>query len=314
MIRPIRAMRAELAGQAWQLAGMALAICLVTALLVAWVISRLLRPVRQLSAGITGMVPGSRASLAVPDLPNELLPVQACLNELLSRVDEVLERERQTTANIAHELRTPLTGLRAKLELALMRDRDPEQIAGLCRQGLATMTILQGLVDNLLLLARLEAGQAELHREAVEVAEVVASGWSLHHVSAEERGLRLERAIEPALAITTDVGKLRAILSNLLSNAVAYADPGSAIHLEATEESTGIRIVVSNEGATITAAETERVFEPFWRGDAARTVESGHCGLGLPLVRRLAAILGGSVTVAVVGRRFSAILLLRNLP
>lgn len=310
LIRPTTTLRAELAGQAWLLAGMSVAVCLLTAVVVAMLINRLLRPLRRLGDGIAGMVPGSGAVLAVPGLPGELLPVQERLNGLLARVDEVMERERQTTANIAHELRTPLAGLRAKLELALLREREPEQIAALCRQGLATMTLLQGLVDNLLLLARLEAGQAALTREAIEVAEVAASAWSLHQAAAEERGLRLERTIEPALAITTDAGKLRAIVSNLLSNAVAYADRGSAITLAATEEPRGIRIVLCNDGAAIAPADAERVFEPFWRGDAVRTVESGHCGLGLPLVRRLAIILGGTITVSVDGRCFCATLVL----
>lgn len=308
LLRPTAPLDRGLAGLAWLLAGLAAGIGALTVGLVALIVHRLLRPLRSLGEAIATRVPGEGGPLAVPGLPAELLPVQARLDELLARVAQVLERERQTTANIAHELRTPLAGLRARLELALLRPEEPGRLAGACRQGLASLTLMQGLVDNLLLLARLEAGQAALHREAVELADVVAAAWSLHQPAAEERGLGLERDLEPALALTTDVGRLRAVLSNLLANAVAYADAGSAIRLEAAEHGTRLVLRLANQGSTIRPEEAERVFEPFWRADRARTVERGHCGLGLPLARRLALSLGGTLRVEVEGGRFIACL------
>ena len=73
---------------------------------------------------------------------------------------------------------------------------------------------------------------------------------------------------------------------------------------------TRIRLTVTNDGATISHADAERVFEPFWRGDTARTVERGHCGLGLPLVRRLVTVLGGPVSVSVKGGKFTVLVVL----
>jgi signal transduction histidine kinase len=237
--------------------------------------------------------------------------VQARLNDLLARVDAALAREQQTTANVAHELRTPLAGLRAKLELALQRERDPAEIAALCRQGMATLTLLQGLIDNLLLLTRLEAGQERPRAQAVEVQEILASTWALHHPAALARRITLERRLEPALSLITDGDKLRAVFSNLISNAVAYAPENSMIQVAGHEQGDGrVRLTVTNDGTTISPAEAERVFEPFWRGDAARTVERGHCGLGLPLVRRLVTVLGGTVSVSVKDGRFSVLVVL----
>jgi signal transduction histidine kinase len=304
LIRPTAPLRAGLVARGWLLASLAAMVSAVVGGLVAIIVHRLLRPVRQLGDAISATMPGGGDTLAVPGLPAELLPVQARLNELLVRMDRLLERERQTNASIAHELRTPLAGLRAKLELALLREREPAQIAELCRQGLANLALLQGLVDNLLLLARLEAGQMAPRREAVELAEAVAAVWSLHEAAAAERGLTLARAIEPALALTTDPGWLRAILGNLLANAVAYATPGSAIRLEAAEEGAEVRLLLANAGCTVAPADAGRVFEPFWRADSARTIASGHCGLGLSLVQRLTAILGGTVLVEVVDGSF----------
>lgn len=306
LVRPTARLDGELRRQAWLLAGMWASACLLVAVTALAVTGRVLSPLRRLIIAISGISPGAPGRLAVPGLAAELVPVQARVNDLLMRVDAVLAREQQTTANIAHELRTPLAGMRAKLELAAMRERPREELAATCAQALAIMTHLQALVDNLLLLARLESGRDALHVEAIEVAEVVAVAWSMHQPAADSRGLALDRRIEPALSVTTDVTKLRAILGNLISNAVTYADPGTSIRVSATELATGgARITVANDGATITAADAERVFEPFWRGDKARSVEEGHCGLGLPLVRRLAMVLGGAVAVAVEGRCFT---------
>ncbi len=101
------------------------------------------------------------------------------------------------------------------------------------------------------------------------------------------------------------------MFSNLLSNAVAYATPNSMVQVAGHEQGDGrIRLTFTNEGATISHADAERVFEPFWRGDNARTVERGHCGLGLPLVRRLVKVLGGTVAVSVKDGRFSVLVVL----
>lgn len=312
LIHPLESMHRELTNQAWLLGGMWFLACAAVAGVALFITSRVLKPVHTLTEAIAAIEPGTpHHHIAVPHIAAELHPVQTRLNELMDRVNTVLRREQQTTANIAHELRTPLTGLRTQLELALSRERDPAEIAELCRQGLSTMTMLQGLVDNLLLLSRLEAGKERPNATAVEFAEVLASAWSLHQPTAVARKVTLDRKIEPALSLVTDGDKLRAILSNLLSNGVTYATPNSHILVTAHEQGDSrIRISVSNPGATISAADAERVFETFWRGDSARTVEKGHCGLGLPLVRRLVHVLGGTVTAHVKDALFTILILL----
>ena len=312
VIHPLTEIEAEARRQAWVLAGMWLLACTLVAAVVLIITGRVLAPVRRMTDAIAGITPGSDGQqVAIAGLPSELQPVQERLNDLLARVDAALTREQQTTANIAHELRTPLAGLRAKLELALQKERDPAEIAALCRQGLGTMTLLQGLIDNLLLLTRLEAGQEKPHAQAVEVQELLASAWALHQPAAQARRVTLERRLEPALNLITDNDKLRAVFSNLLSNAVTYAPENSMVQIAGHEQGDGrIRLTFTNDGATISHADAERVFEPFWRGDTARTVERGHCGLGLPLVRRLVMVLGGTVSVSVKGGKFTVLVVL----
>jgi signal transduction histidine kinase len=312
LIHPLADSERELMNQGWLLAGMWVVACILVAGVALLVTSRVLRPVHQLALAIATIEPGKQNHhITVPALARELHPIQERLNDLMARVDKVLKREQQTTANIAHELRTPLAGLRTKLELALTRERDPADIAQLCRDGLNTMILLQGMVDNLLLLSRLEAGQERPRTEAVELAEIVAGAWSLHQPTALARRITIDKKIETALSLVTDGDKLRAIFSNIFSNAVAYATEHSTIQFSAHEQGDGrVRISIANDGATINAADAERVFETFWRGDTARTVEKGHCGLGLPLVRRLVTVLGGTVTAHVKHKQFLILILL----
>ena len=312
VIHPLAELEAEARRQAWVLIGMWVLACTLVAAVVLIITGRVLAPVRRMTDAIAGITPGSDdQQVAIAGLPLELQPVQARLNDLLARVDAALTREQQTTANIAHELRTPLAGLRVKLELALQKERDPAEIAALCRQGLGTMTLLQGLIDNLLLLTRLEAGQEKPNAQAVEVQEILASAWALHQPAALAQQITLERRLEPALSLITDGDKLRAVFSNLLSNAVAYATPNSMIQVNGHEQGDSrIRLSFTNEGATISHIDAERVFEPFWRSDYARTVERGHCGLGLPLVRRLVTVLGGTVSVSVKDGKFTVLMVL----
>jgi signal transduction histidine kinase len=140
LIHPLDMMKRELTNQAWLLGGMWLVACVAVAGVALLLTTRVLKPVHNLTNAIAMLEPGSvNTHMQLPALAAELHPIQERLNELMDRVDTVLRREQQTTANIAHELRTPLTGLRTKLELALSRERKPEEMVELCTQGLSTM-------------------------------------------------------------------------------------------------------------------------------------------------------------------------------
>jgi len=239
-------------------------------------------------------------SVEVARAPSELRPVIEQLNALLARVDDTLRREHEFTAGAAHELRTPLAGLRGKLELALTRDRTPEQHREFEQSGLEITLQMQALVENLLSLAR--AGAAEA-RSAVDLREALRAAWKPHAETAEKRKLSVdwefigEQASAPPHA-------LQLIAGNLFENAVSYTNEGGRIEIAAEAGTEGLRLEVANTGCTLAPQQAEQVFEPFWRADQVRTGGQAHAGLGLAICRRLVRANGGSITAQIIKDRF----------
>ena len=249
----------------------------------------LTRPVDDLArdlATLDAAIPEARLSTPVPP---ELVPVVTRLNDLLERLAAVRRREGQVHAEIAHELRTPVAALRTALEFA---GDDP-----LARGCLPTVVAMQGLVANLLILARLEAGGLEPDRHSVDLAQAVQEAWALLAPQAEAHRQHLDAQVAGVLFTSPD--HLRMILGNLLGNAVAHAPSGSRIELTADPTA----LVISNP-LDHPLADPEAVFQPFWRGDAARSGDGLHAGLGLALCRRLVTLLGGTITVTTPPGRF----------
>ena len=216
---------------------------------------------------------------------------------------------------MAHELRTPLAGLRTTLEVALAGQRGLAAFEDALRDGLAISCQLHGMVENLLAMARCEAGQMETAPESVRLDELFRQCWRPLEDAAVGRGLRVRWESVEACVLATDREKLRLILQNVLGNAVAYADAGGHVRLACQAADGGASLTVSNSGSALSADDAAHVFERFWRRDAARSDTGVHCGLGLPLCERLAALLGGSIAVrSEAGGDFTVTLLLPNLP
>jgi signal transduction histidine kinase len=257
--------------------------------LTAWSVSRALRPLGALSqalARIDDRHLGIR--LPVDGQPAELaIPVRT-LNELLDRLAASFARERQFTANVSHELRTPLAGLRTLLEVTARAPQPTDHAA-----ALAIVVQMCNLVESLLMLARLDAGQLEVASERVALRALVDDCWRPHAMAAVERGLVLRNTVPDAAVAITDPDKLRVMVSNLLSNAVAYTQPGGWIELAAGG---GALLDVIDSGPPIPDDQLDRIFDRMWRGDAARSATGLHCGIGLSLARSLADCLGLALT------------------
>jgi signal transduction histidine kinase len=277
------------------LAGIAL--CVVMLLVI---IHAALRPVRTLAAAIAA-VPAEDLSTRVEtsSTATELVPIAQRLDELFARVEAAFSRERELTAEVGHELRTPLAGLRATLELALDRERPADRYRAALAQSLAITLETERVVEALLSLARLDAGQAVAHAAPIDLDQLVRDVLPHTMVRAAQRQIEVVTELEP-VAVTTDRDKLRLVLVNLLDNAVTYADAGGEIRVTLT----GRVLRVANTGCTLDDGQAAQVFDRFWRADAAR--EGGHVGIGLALCKKLVELLGGTIDVAVREQRFIA--------
>jgi signal transduction histidine kinase len=205
---------------------------------------------------------------------------------LLARVQAGVARERQFTADVSHELRTPLAGLRTLLEVSARSPRPEDTQA-----ALAIVLQMCAVVENLLMLARVDAGQVEVARDAVPLRALVEECWKPHAATAAARGLTVRNELPADAVATTDREKLRVIVGNLLANAAEYTEAGGWIAIGAPA---GCLLEVADSGPPI--SDPERIFDRLWRGDAARSATGLHCGIGLSLARSLAGVLDLSLT------------------
>ncbi len=262
--------------------------------LIVWlVIRRLVRGMARLSAtigSIDAFALGER--LDVAGLPEELRPPFTKVNDLLSRVEEVLNRERQFSADVSHELRTPLAGLRTILEVSGTRPRSASEQRATLQEALGVVRQIEAIVENLLALARLRAGHLiEEHPEEISIGSLVNSCFEPLTDLADTRGLQFDNSVGPTASILGDNVKLRLITSNLLSNAVQYTAEGGWIIAE-SEPAGGIVLRVRDSGPSIPESALAKIFDPFFQVEPSRSGDGEHFGIGLTLVRGLCETCG----------------------
>jgi len=256
------------------------------------------RPLERLAAEIGSLGEEDLAGRVGQEAaPCEIRPVIQRLNDLLGRLDAAFCRERAFSANVAHELRNPLAALRMKMDVATSKARQPQeyqQAIADCRQITAG---LQEMVEQLLALARLDAGQFELHPQPIRLDELLRELWPPLEETARSRGLEVEWSLEPDLSVVSDRALLAVALRNVLENAVIHAGENGTVRVTAATSGPAVELSVANSGSVLSQAEAERALDRFWRGDPARTQAGVRCGLGLSLAQKSLSALGGAVSV-----------------
>ncbi len=247
------------------------------------------RQVEALDAGRLDLRIGTR----IPTL--ELAPVVDRLNALLARLQVSFERERRFSSDIAHELRTPIAELRSLAEVGACWPEDREQVRSFFQDVDGIGLQMERIVANLLSLARCDSGLESFERAEVHLGALIEELWSRCAPEAEKKGLIWTFSPRPPLTLVSDPGKLILILSNLLSNAVTYSPAGSTVSCSATVTRGTLEVTVANPAPLLGPEDLPFLFERFWRKDPART-GSLHAGLGLPLAKAFAELLGLSLT------------------
>jgi signal transduction histidine kinase len=290
----------------WLLAIAAGGILIVAIFVGTFVVSQGLRPLHELALQIAAIRHHDLSSqIPLDRMPVEMAPVIDRLNDLLRRLEGAFRRERAFAADAAHELRTPLAGMRCTLEVALSRTRTEGEHRQAATECLEIIRRMQMMVEKLLALARIEDGQSPPDPKQVRIDELLNMAWRPYADKAQARGIAVEIRVPAALSCAADQDSLAVIFANLFENAAEYTNDGGRIEVRAGQTGPVAEISIANTGCSLTVEEARHVFERFWRGDAARSDTGIHSGLGLALVQRAMAGLGGTVSATVVDGAFT---------
>jgi len=217
------------------------------------------------------------------------------LAKAFNRMAEALERSeaarRNLLADVAHELRTPLTVIQGNLEAMLdgVFPTTPETLAPVYEETLH----LGALIEDLRLLTLAEAGHLPLHRQRVELSELVRGACEAIRPAAADEGVEVKVETEPELWVDADPIRIRQVLGNLLANALRHSPKGGTIHVRAQRRGSEAWVSVRDEGPGIAEEDLPHIFERFYRADRARSGEG--TGLGLAIARELVRLHGGRI-------------------
>lgn len=226
---------------------------------------------------------------------DELGHLASAFDSMINRLEEAFEHERRFTADAAHELRTPLAVIRSQVEVALGRPRKAERDAQLLSSVQEDLERMGRLVDNLLALARADAGEA-LALVPVDMEEVVSDAAERAMPHARARDVRLAVHVLPANPVPGNAMWLGQLLSNLLENAIRHCNDRGQVALTLAPDSGGVALTVSDTGNGIAPEHLPHLFERFYRPDRARSRRSGGAGLGLAISAWVAKAHGGLLT------------------
>jgi heavy metal sensor kinase len=263
-----------------------------------WLTRRALSPVQKLTEAIQEIHEHNlREPLPRTHNGDELDRLAKVFNDTLARLDGSFHRIREFTLHASHELKTPLTVLCGETEMALREDALSPADRERAMSQLDELRRLARIVDGLTLLAKADTGQVALQLETVSLTELVRDNFADLQILAEPQTLNVELEIGDEIAVRGDRHRLRQMLLNLADNAVKYNQPQGRVQMRLRRVGEHAELTMTNTGAGIPAAILPRVFDRFFRGDAAhgKTVEG--CGLGLSIVQWIVTAHNGTIEI-----------------
>ena len=260
-----------------------------------WLVSgRALRPVRSITEAArraSELRLGQRLALTGPD--DEFKQLADTFDMMLERLDAAFTSQKRFVANAAHELRTPLTAMRTAIEVTLSKPtRTPEQLEAMAVRVKRSVEQAEAIVDALLALATSELGPTT--EEAIDLATAAEDALDATHAAIDQRQIKVDAALEPALA-RGDRVLLERMIANLVENAVRHNNPGGWIGIRTVQQADGAAFEIANTGPNIPAEQIPTLFEPFARAEQ-RLNSSDGVGLGLSIASAIAGAHNATIT------------------
>jgi heavy metal sensor kinase len=263
-----------------------------------WFSRRAIRPIETISATAAEIsVSNLSHRIDVSGTETELTGLARTLNETFDRLEAAFAQQVRFTADASHELRTPVSVILSHSELALGKDRSPEELRrtlDTCRRAALRM---KALVESLLTLARFDSGERLLEFRTFDLARLAADSAELVRPLADERRIAVELDLTPT-CVSGDPDRLSQVITNLLTNAIRYNRDGGRVRLAVGGTAADAVLTVEDTGVGIAVEHLPHIFERFYRVDAARTRRDGGTGLGLAICKSIVEAHRGRISVA----------------
>lgn len=253
------------------------------------------RPLRQLSQAAEKIRQGDLKQEVAVTGQDEVGQLAEVFNQMSAELAANESNRQELLANIAHELKTPLAVLQGHLESMLdgVEEPGPEKLFSMQEEVMR----LTRLVGDLRDLSLAQVHRLELHLQPVDLDEKVERAADMLEPLLEEKKLRFVKELAPGLpARQLDPDRLNQVLYNLITNAIRYTTPGTAILLQTEPAGERVRLIIADEGPGIAPEDLPHVFEQFYRGDKSRNRASGGSGIGLSLAKSFVEAQGGTIT------------------
>ena len=246
-------------------------------------------------------------------------------NEMISRLDTSFGQIKQFSTDASHELKTPLTILKGEVEVALRKERSPQEYEQILRSNLEEVNRMSQIVDDLLFLAKADIGQVRLNKEEIRLTDILKEVAEQMRFLSHSKNIRIETSnLDQEVHILGDALRIRELFINLIDNGIKYTEGGGTITIRLSNHSfsppnhpssgdgeellESVKVAVSDTGIWISREDQERIFDRFYRVDKARSREHGGSGLGLSICKWIAEAHQGEIYVeSEVGRGSSFI-------
>jgi signal transduction histidine kinase len=283
-VRPWKRAQNIIRRNATVVAGVGLLVVVVTAVGAWVVVGRTLAPIDQLAhqaqAASTDQLD---LNLSAPSRDREVVNLVSTLNAMLARLARTVEARGRFHAAASHELRTPVQALSGHLELALMRPRTADEYRAVIEESVQQSQRLMDLIGDLLTLNRIETGAVRPRTESIDLADACQRMLGAASQRIQARRITAVNQLPVDQSIVAPITHLEMLLRNLIENAVKYADEGGTVRLTMN----GPTLSIFNSGTTLPPLDTEKLFEAFYRPDAARNSATGGNGLGLAICKAI---------------------------
>jgi len=264
-----------------------------------WLSARALAPVDQIIDEARTIDPSNfSARLSVPASGDELQRLSQTLNQMLDRVEESVLQVRRFTADASHELRAPMTLIYTAAQFALRRDRSADELKDSLQKILRAAKRCTDLINQLLWLARSDAGNNRVELVSTNVVAVLSDVVSEAAMLAADKELTIGSDLpETPVCVALNEASFRRMMLILLDNAVKYTSPAGSISVRVRDGANHLEIAVADSGIGIPGDQLPFIFDRFWRADQVRSRESGGTGLGLAIAREIAQSHGAELKV-----------------